>query len=276
VELLKRSKGITSYETETVAADAHDLTNSEVTIGFMLQIVPEAEPETWLAKQRLIVGGLPTVAGVLLFADEPQAYLPKASVKVYRYKSTDPEGTRDTLAFDPISIDGPIYAQIKEAVEKTTELIQGMQVMSATGLEEVQYPPEALHEVITNAVLHRDYSFSDDVHVRIFDNRVEVESPGRLPAHITPQNILRERFARNASLVRLINKFPDPPNKDVGEGLNTAFDAMKKLQLREPEIADRENSVLVQLRHEALASPEEVIMDYLSIIQRSITRKLGN
>jgi len=47
----------------------------------------------------------------------------------------------------------------------------------------------------------------------------------RLPAHITPKNILKERFARNGNLVRVINKFPDPPNKDVGEGLNTAFEA---------------------------------------------------
>jgi len=65
------------------------------------------------------------------------------------------------------------------------------------------------HEIITNAVLHRDYSVADDVHIRIFDNRVEVVSPGMLPAHITPENILSERFARNAAIVRLINKFPD-------------------------------------------------------------------
>jgi ATP-dependent DNA helicase RecG len=57
----------------------------------------------------------------------------------------------------------------------------------------IVYPAEALHEVITNAVLHRDYSVADDVHIRVFENRVEVESPGRLPAHITPQNILAER-----------------------------------------------------------------------------------
>jgi len=41
--------------------------------------------------------------------------------------------------------------------------------------------------------------WTDDVHVRVFDNRVEVESPGRLPAHVTPENILEERFARNPS-----------------------------------------------------------------------------
>jgi ATP-dependent DNA helicase RecG len=63
--------------------------------------------------------------------------------------------------------------------------------------------------------------------------------------------------------VRLINKHPDPPNKDVGEGLNTAFAAMKKLQLRDPEIVEREQSVLVLIRHERLASPEKMILDYV-------------
>lgn len=97
----------------------------------------------------------------------------------------------------------------------------------------------------------------------LFDNRVEVESPGRLPAHITPANILDERFSRNAVIVRLINKFPDAPNKDVGEGLNTAFDAMKALKLKYPIITERTNSVLVNIRHERLASPEEICMEYL-------------
>ena len=127
----------------------------------------------------------------------------------------------------------------------------------------VNYPPETLHEVITNAVLHRDYAIADDVHIRVFDNRVEVESPGRLPAHITVKNILDERFARNGNIVRLVNRFPDPPNKDVGEGLNTAFAAMRRLRLKDPVIQEREHSVVVQIRHERLASAEEIVLDYL-------------
>lgn len=263
LDLLTRAKGITSYETSTVAAPTEDITNSEAIIGFMLEIIPEGEPEIWLRKQRLIRDGNPTVAGLLLFADEPQVHLPKASVKIYRYKSSDAEGTRDTLTFDPISIEGCAYEVVRTAVSRTTELIEEIQILGPEGLESVTYPPETLHEIITNGVLHRDYAIVDDVHVRIFDNRVEIESPGTLPAHITPKNILRERFARNGLLVRLINKFPDPPNKDVGEGLNTAFQAMRKLRLKDPLIEQRENSVLVSIRHETLASPERMIMDYL-------------
>ncbi len=129
----------------------------------------------------------------------------------------------------------------------------------------MRYPRETLHEILTNAVLHRDYSIADDIHVRIFENRIEVLSPGRLPGHITVKNILYERYARNGTLVRIINKFPDAPNKDVGEGLNTAFEAMRKLKLKDPVVLEKENSVLVEIKHEPLASPEELVLDYLKI-----------
>src|SRR5262249_46958615 len=163
----------------------------------------------------------------------------------------------------PKTVEGYLYSQIREAVKLTTEIVEGIPKLGESGLEAIAYPPEALHEIITNAVIHRDYSVADDVHIRIFDNRIEVQSPGRLPAHITVQNILDERFARNGAVVRILNKYPDPPNKDVGEGLNTAFNAMHQLGLKEPVIRELENHVLVIIRHEQLASPEEAILDFL-------------
>jgi ATP-dependent DNA helicase RecG len=264
VDRLRRNKGITSFETQTVDAPLEIVANSEEVIGFMLAVVPVAEPLPWLHKQLLVRNEMPTVAAILLFADEPQVALPKRSaIKIYRYKTTEPQGERGNLAFDPITIEGCLYEQVRKSVAKTVELIQEVKVLGVGGLEAIRYPFETLHEIITNAVLHRDYGIADDVHVRIFDNRVEIESPGRLPAHITEQNILDERFARNGTVVRLINKFPDPPNKDVGEGLNTAFAAMKKLQLRDPIIRQTENSVIVDIRHQKLGTPEEIIMEYL-------------
>jgi ATP-dependent DNA helicase RecG len=261
---LRRNKGITSFETEPVPVEKLLITNSEPIIKFMLEVVPAAEPEPWLKKQQVIVEEKPTVAGLLLFADEPQAAIPKrCSLKIYRYKTKDDEGSRETLDFDPITIEGCAYDQIKAAVQKSTEIIESVRINTPSGLATVAYPSTALHEVITNAVLHRDYSIADDIHIRIFDNRVEVLSPGTLPAHITPENILNERFARNGAIVRLINKFPNPPNKDVGEGLNTAFNAMREMKLKPPVVSQDGGYVKVILKHEALATPEELILDFL-------------
>lgn len=266
-EMLRRlefEKGVSTFETELTSAPLELVTQSDTVSGFIENVVPTSTPEAWLRKQTLIREGRVTVAGVLLFADEPQAILPKrCGIKVYRYKTKEADGFRSALAFQPETVEGSLYNQISAAVRITTEHAERIPKMGEESLESIKYPAETLHEIITNAILHRDYSVADDVHIRIFDNRIEVQSPGRLPAHVTPKNILEERFARNGSVVRILNKFPDPPNKDVGEGLNTAFSAMHELGLKSPTITERDNSVLVTIKHEPLASPEEAIMDFL-------------
>jgi ATP-dependent DNA helicase RecG len=262
--ILQRDKGITSFESEVINCPEETITNSLHIIAFLLEVVPTGEPSSWLKKQLILVDHKPTVAGVLLYAEEPQAALPKRSgIKIYRYKTSDESGSRETLDFQPLSIDGCIYEQIKICVQKTTEIIESVRLQTRTGLVDVTYPIEAIHEIITNAVIHRDYSITDDIHIRIFDNRVEVLSPGTLPGHVTAENILNERFARNPTIVRLINKFPDPPNKDVGEGLNTAFESMRSLKLKAPEISQENGYVKVILKHESLATPEESILLFL-------------
>lgn len=261
---LEYEKGISSFEDETTAIEKEVVTESEAIQEFVREVVPTTEPETWLRKQKLLRGEMPTVAGVLLFSDEPQAIIPKrCGIKVYRYKTKEAEGFREALVFTPKTVEGCLYKQIKSAVSLTQDITESIPRMGTESLEAIEYPPETLHEIITNAVIHRDYSIADDVHIRIFDNRIEVQSPGRLPAHVTVDNILNERFARNGRVVRILNKFTDPPNKDVGEGLNTAFSAMHQLGLKEPVIVERDNNVLVTIKHESLASPEEAIMEYL-------------
>jgi ATP-dependent DNA helicase RecG len=266
-EALKRleySKGLVTFETELVNADLEAITRSEVAEQFVRTVVPSSTPEQWFRKQNLVRENRPTVAGILLFADEPQAFLPKQSgIKVYWYKTNEEEGFREALAFTPKTVEGDLYDQIKAAVALTAETVEAIPKMGDAALESIRYPSETLHEIITNAVIHRDYSIADDIHIRIFNNRIEVQSPGRLPAHVTVSNIRNERFHRNGSIVRILNKFPDPPNKDVGEGLRTAFEAMQNLGLKPPTIEERDNSVLVKIRHEPLAQPEQAILEYL-------------
>ena len=264
LERLKLDKGIESYERKTIDVELEVITDSEVMSEFINAVVPTTEAELWLKKQQLIQRQKPIVAAILLFADEPQAVFPKyCGVKIYRYKTKDSEGTRDTLDFDPITIEGCLYKQIHKTVTTTREIIEKIPKMGKQGLENIQYPEETIHEIVTNALLHRDYSIASDTHIRIFDNRIEIENPGKLPGHVTVKNILREQYARNGAIVRIINKFPNPPNKDVGEGLNTAFQAMAKLKLQPPDIKETENSVIVYIKHEPLASLEAQIMSYL-------------
>nr|CAM75858.1 ATP-dependent DNA helicase [Magnetospirillum gryphiswaldense MSR-1] len=274
LERLRYDKGIKSFEDEILNIDRSEVDNSNTIIEFLLDTVPASEPNVWVEKQRVVVDGRPTVAGVLLYSDNPQSIIPKRSaIKILRYQ-TKHDAERDLLVFDPITIEGPLYELIYAAVDKVKEIIEGIEKAGPSGMEKITYPEEALHELVTNAVLHRDYNVAADVQVRIFDNRVEIESPGHLPGHVTVANISKTQFARNPKIVRLINKFKNPPNKDVGEGINTAFEAMGKLRLKEPLIAELNDSVLVTLRHESLASPEQIVMDYLKT-EPEITNAIG-
>ena len=155
INRLKRNKGISSFENEIISsAGIIHITDSKPLIDFLIEVVPSAkDPEVWLRKQLLIRDDKPTVGGVLLFCEESQAVLPKhCGIKIYRYMTNAPTGTRESLSFHPITIEGDIYVQIKAAVSKTIEIIE-----STPRLDSIRYPHETLHEIITNAVLHRDY-----------------------------------------------------------------------------------------------------------------------
>ncbi|MCR4144733.1 ATP-binding protein [Alcaligenes faecalis] len=278
IKRLELDKGIITFENEWVEVSLPRIENSLSILNFLINVIPTGEPLTYLNNQELIKEGHARVCGVLLFCDEPAVFLPKrSSIKIARYKTKDDDIGREFLDGNPVTVEGDAYNLVYNAVSETKKIIEGIKRLGEEGLESVEYPEEALHEVITNAVLHRDYSIVADVQIRVFDNRIEVESPGKLPGHVTTANILNTQSARNPALVRLINKFPNPPNKDLGEGLDTAFRVMETLRLKPPIIAEKDASVLVIIRHEALGSPEELVMQYMEThteITNSLAREI--
>ena len=263
---LSLDKGLSSFEDEYTQSNLDELKNSSVLLSFLEKVAPTTTPYDWLRRQKVMNSNAQiSVAGVLLYDEVPQSILPKQSaIKILRYHTEEAEGTRETLDQGyPITIEGDLYSLIHKAVKKTKEIVEQPGVVGKLETEIKEYPEVTLHEIITNAVLHRDYSIKKDILIRIFTNRIEIESPGILPGHITLKNIMQEQCARNAKIVRLIAKFPDPPNKDVGEGLNTAFKAMIQMQLKEPVIKTTDCSVIVIIKHERLADAETVVMEYL-------------
>lgn len=186
------------------------------------------------AAQRL----LPTRAAVLLFAESPGNLLDeKCSVRLFHYKGTDVDHqTTTNLVRPPRTIGGPLIEQIANAQQFTLDaLASGVQV-GPLGFEIAQqYPVRVIREAITNAVLHRDYSTPGDIHIRVFDDRIEVISPGGLPGGVTVKNIsIAGSRPRNRALVDHLRDFPAPPNLDAGEGVRMMFATMRKAQLYPP------------------------------------------
>lgn len=201
----------------------------------------------------------PTRAAVLLFAEEPGGLLDsKCSIRLFHYKGEQIDRSVSTnLVRPPRTIGGPLISQIGEARKAVLdELASGVQV-GPLGFEITQrYPVRVIQEAITNAVVHRDYHISADIQIRVFADRIEVESPGVLPADVTLSNIgtVGSR-PRNRALVVHLREFPQPPNLDAGEGVPMMRQTMAAADLYPPVFLAGDSvgrdAVLVQLLNTA-------------------------
>ncbi|EKF9639260.1 RNA-binding domain-containing protein [Vibrio cholerae] len=265
---LTHAKGIVSEEDSLVnSASVDDLDSSEELNRFLSELpISAPEPINFLLKERLIDSDswTPTVASILLFSENPSATLPKqCAIRIVRYDTDGEDIDRDALTEDNIAIEGPLYQQIKMAYVKIEEYLSKNKVWKIEGLVETKYPKETIWEILVNTVIHRDYSISDNVLVSIFNNRIEFKSPGRFSGFVTPDNILENRFSRNSKIVRILSKYKNSPNKDLGEGINTAFQRMRSMGLRDPEITEDGNYVKITLRHSSNEEPEALIMKFI-------------
>ncbi len=264
---LQLAKGASSFEDFVVSASPAEIVYENDNIKkFLSQISPKTEPLDYCISENLLDLKTydPKVSGILLFSDNPSANMPrKCAVKIVRYETKEDEPERENLK-ETFTLEGPTYQLIHKTVEKVSEIMSEISVWTTRGLRKMEYPSEAIWEILTNAIIHRDYSISDDVQIHIFDNRIEVISPGKLPGYVTVDNILDARFARNTKIVRTLSKYKNAPNKDIGEGLNTAFEKMKEWKLQSPTIKERGNYVVVTIPHIPLARPAEMILNFLS------------
>lgn len=264
---LTYAKGASSFEDQLIKSlPTEQIVESAELRTFLGSYSPRTDALEFCVNQNLLDWKTwePRVAAVLLFHPNPSAAMPrKCAVKISRYETKEDDPERDHLGRQ-VSVEGPLYQVIHGAVSSIKEIMSSVNIWTSDGLKSADYPPESIWEVLVNALIHRDYSISDDTHVLIFDNRIEIASPGRLPGYVTVDNILDARFSRNPKLVRTLNRYPTPPNRDMGEGLDTAFQKMKEWGLRAPEIEEKNGYVRVTLPHTPLATPSEAILGFLA------------
>ena len=279
---LALSKGAETFENQELGDyTASELAEEPELAAFLSTLSPKTPADEFVRKQRLVNKdtGKARLSGAILFAESPSAVATKrCAVKVARYETKVKRPDRKHLSGTPITIEAPAYQLIEQTIAEVQRLIQAVSILKPNGeLEPLAYPPEALKEVIVNAVIHRDYNISDDIVIRVFDNRVEVRSPGRLPGHMTLDNLLTDRFSRNPTINRLINKYPNPPNKDIGEGLKTTVRSMAEAKLKAPVFELEDNYFVVTIEHTPLARPQEIVLEYLDAhgeITNAIAREL--
>jgi|YNPNPStandDraft_1061719.scaffolds.fasta_scaffold14713_3 ATP-dependent DNA helicase RecG len=198
----------------------------------------------------------PTHAGLLLFGRNPQAFLPQARILLAHYPGTSPAG-------EPLREEagGTLPAQIRQAEAfLQAHMRRGRLRVEAERVEVTEYPLEAVHEALVNAVAHRDYSLGGDViRVCMFQDRLEVYSPGGLPGPVTLENIRQERFSRNPVIARVLAELG--LLRQLGYGVPRIFALMEEAHLPAPAVQETQAGFLLTLYGPGSVASEEIPSD---------------
>lgn len=157
----------------------------------------------------------PTVAGLLLGAEEPQRHLPHAMIQAVAYRGIEVADNLDGAAYqlDAKDIGGPLDRQVAEACRFVVRN-QKVAATKAVGRADLpQYDLGAVFEALVNAVAHRDYSMSGArVRLRLFADRLELHSPGALPNTMTVDSLPYRQANRNEAVTSLLARCQVPGN----------------------------------------------------------------
>ncbi|WP_434655945.1 RNA-binding domain-containing protein [Thermoanaerobacterium thermosaccharolyticum] len=180
-----------------------------------------------------------TLAGLLLFGKRPERLKPQFIIKAVSFIGNDVSGTE---YLDNENIEGTIFEQYKNTIaflKRNLRKIQKGQNVNLQGIIEI--PEIALEEAVINAIVHRDYFIESSIRVFVFDDRVEIISPGKLPNTANIENIKRGiQIARNPILLSYLPKLKIP-YRGIGSGIRRMIAECKKAGIKEPEfIEDKE------------------------------------
>ncbi|MCI0494381.1 putative DNA binding domain-containing protein [candidate division KSB1 bacterium] len=251
---LAYDRGAASWESALVPDFPLNELNTEVleryrtTIGTSLtiqQLLP-ARRLAELKDDRLILNR----AGVLLFANNPCLWFPRADFRFLRYEGTTAEtGPRMNLVKD-IRLELPLPKLLDEAFRSVAAQLREFTRLVPGGKFEttLEYPVFAWQEAISNAVIHRAYGITGtDIQMKMFDDRLEVESPGKLPGLVRLHNLRDIHFSRNPLIARVMTEMKYM--RELGEGIDRMILEMEQMGLEMPVFEEYAFMVRVTLRN---------------------------
>jgi len=184
-----------------------------------------------------------TLAGVLLFAEKPEWIKPQFIVKAIRYPGND---IHSTTYLDTEDFSGSLRKVFDDSlafIMRNLHKIQAGRGVNTPGIPEI--PESVFEELLVNALVHRDYLISAPIRLFVFDNRIEIISPGHLPNNLTVDKIMAGNSnIRNPILVSFIAKGV-LPYKGIGSGIRRALDDWHKIKFMD----DREGCLFSAIVH---------------------------
>ncbi len=192
-----------------------------------------------------------TNAGVLLFSKFPTKFLPNARLRLIKYDGLKMETGKRLNIVKEINFEKPIPRVIQEVRQAINLQLREFQYLDENGLFKIipEYPEFAWFEGIVNSLTHRNYSIrGDHIRVSLYDDRLEIFSPGKLPNIVNLDNMLNTRYSRNPRIARVLSEFGWV--KELNEGVKRIYDEMQMYYLNSPIYSEPNgNSVLLVLEN---------------------------
>lgn len=254
-KMLEYDKGESSFEDEIVLNSSVDDLNIDLLNKYKNNLNSNNTIlEILRARNFINEEGHLTKACILLFGLNPTKYLPNARIKVIRYDGKT-QKTGDSLnIIKEFHIEDAIPNMITQAREIVNSQLREFQTLDKEGnfIKISEYPEFAWFEGIVNALTHRNYAIGGDyIRISIYDDRIEIFSPGALPNIVTIENILTTRYSRNPRIARVLSEFGWV--KELNEGVKRIFNDMEAFLLNKPTYHEPNNdSVQLTLENNIL------------------------
>jgi predicted HTH transcriptional regulator len=143
----------------------------------------------------------PTISGLLMACEKPEAFIPNAYIQAVCYHGEQ----RNAEQLDAQDITGPLDIQVKNACKFVRSNMKTFAVKDPGRIETPQYSMNAVFEAVVNAVAHRDYSiYGSKIRLHIFSDRLELNSPGTIPNTMTIESLPLRQSSRNELLGSLL------------------------------------------------------------------------
>jgi ATP-dependent DNA helicase RecG len=235
---------------------------AEASVARKVELRSESKEE-FLKRVGAVRDGRPTFCAVLFFSRNPQLHIPYAVVKCGTFAGGVLRRERE--------IGGDVRGQIKGALEFLRESLNVYFRIDENGkrVETYEIPLEALREAVVNALAHRDYSIASPVYVKVFEDRVEVVNPGKLPPPLKPEDLKKDHpsVLRNPKLANFL--FLSGFIEKWGTGTNKMVELCVKQGLREPEFLEEDGFFKVILYRGVLNELQRRILELVK--EREIT-----
>lgn len=256
IHSLKQSKKNFFYERQHLPDASWEDIDLDAVRAFTQRLGDPRDPSAVLPSYHLVdnSSGKPsfTVAALLLFGKDPSRWHPHSGIDFVKYEGTERSHGASLNVIKRIRFEAPLCRLIDEAVGRIKEHIRERTVLHDLFFRErLEYPAFAWQEALVNAAAHRDYSLAGaSVEVWMFDDRIEVRSPGLPPSPVTLEDLRQRKkvhFSRNPLLVRLLADFGYL--REMGEGIPRMFREMELHGLRPPEFSAEGFFFTVTLRN---------------------------